>query len=464
MTTYNIPENVPPTIFRTYDIRGIVDEQLTPDLLYAIGLAIGSEAHARGQQQLVIGRDGRLSGPSLSAALKAGLLDSGRDLIDIGLVPTPVLYFGTHFLGTQSGLILTGSHNPSDYNGIKIVLEGNTLAESDIQALYERVVTRNFVYGKGKLTQQDIAQDYINRITQDIILKRPMKIVIDAGNGAAGEIAPILFRALGCEVIELFCEIDGRFPNHHPDPTVEANLTHLRAAVLANQADIGLAFDGDGDRLGILTNEGELIWPDRQMMLFAQDILVRQPGAEILFDVKCTMHLSRVIQKAGGRPLMWKTGHSLLKAKMRERQAPLAGEMSGHIFFKERWYGFDDGLYAGARLLEILSQTTQSVGEVFSTLPNSVNTPEIKLMLPEDKKAAFMETFIRTAQFPGATINHIDGMRVDFEDGWGLVRASNTTPCLTLRFEGDSEVAVERIKAAFRQHLLSIDTDLVVPF
>ncbi|MDF3054262.1 MAG: phosphomannomutase/phosphoglucomutase [Gammaproteobacteria bacterium] len=465
MAIYNIPENIPKTIFRTYDIRGIVGEQLGPDLLYAIGLAIGSEAHARGQQQLAIGRDGRLSGPLLCAALKAGILDSGRDLIDIGLVPTPVLYFATHFLGTQSGLILTGSHNPSDYNGIKIVLEGNTLAESDIQALYDRMVARNFVYGKGKLEERCIGKEYIERITQDVKLKRPMKIVIDAGNGAAGEIAPILFRALGCEVIELFCEIDGHFPNHHPDPTVEANLTDLRASVLANQADIGLAFDGDGDRLGILTNKGELIWPDRQMMLFAQDVLTRQPGAEILFDVKCTMHLPRVIEKAGGKPFMWKTGHSLLKAKMREKQAPLAGEMSGHIFFKERWYGFDDGLYAGARLLEILSQTVQSVEEVFRALPNSVNTPEIKVMMRSEKdKVMFMESLIQVAKFSNATVNQIDGIRADFQDGWGLVRASNTTPCLTLRFEGDSVEAVERIKREFRENLLCIDSQLEITF
>lgn len=464
MATYSIPTNIPKTIFRTYDIRGIVDEQLTPGLLYAIGLAIGAEAHARGQQQLAIGRDGRLSGPTLLTALKAGLLDSGRDLIDIGLVPTPVLYFGTHFLGTQSGMILTGSHNPSDYNGIKIVLEGDTLAESDIQALYERVINQDFVYGKGKVIQQNIDKDYLERITQDIKLKRPMKIVIDAGNGAAGEIAPILFRALGCEVIELFCDIDGNFPNHHPDPTVEANLTDLKTSVLAHKADLGLAFDGDGDRLGIVTDEGELIWPDRQMMLFAEDILTRLPSAEILFDVKCTMHLPRVIEKAGGTPIMWKTGHSLLKAKMRETQAPLAGEMSGHIFFKERWYGFDDGIYAGARLLEILSQSTKSVADIFRTLPNSINTPEIKLMLSEEKKAQFMKDFIQTATFSDAQINDIDGIRVDFEDGWGLVRASNTTPCLTLRFEADNNVALERIKNAFRENLLAVDNKVSMPF
>jgi phosphomannomutase/phosphoglucomutase len=464
MTTYQMPHTIPKTIFRTYDIRGIVDEQLTPDLLYAIGLAIGSEAHARGQKTLTVGRDGRLSGPSLFAALKAGLLETGCNLIDIGLVPTPVLYFGCHYLGTQSGIILTGSHNPAVYNGLKIVLQGNTLAESDIEALYQRVVNQDFIYGKGEVTERNIKQNYIDRIADDVQLKRPMKVVIDAGNGAAGEIAPILFRKLGCTVVELFCEIDGNFPNHHPDPTIEANLQDLKHAIQDHNADIGLAFDGDADRLGILTNEGELIWPDRQMMLFAQDILSRQPGSEILFDVKCTMHLARFIKQAGGTPIMWKTGHSLLKAKMRERQAPLAGEMSGHIFFKERWYGFDDGLYAGARLLEILSQSSDSVADIFRTLPNSVNTPEIKLTISEDRKANFMQDFIQIAKFPDATINDIDGLRVDFADGWGLVRASNTTPCLTLRFEADNEQALERIKDTFRQNILAVDHNLPVPF
>lgn len=464
MISYSIPTHIPTTIFRAYDIRGIVEEHLSPDMLYALGLSIGSEAQKRGQQQLVMGRDGRLSSPSFAAALKAGLLDSGCDLIDIGLVPTPLLYFGTHFLGTQSGVMLTGSHNPANYNGIKIVLQNKSLVESDIQSLYQRIISQAFTSGKGQYTERNIIQDYIQRITQDVHIKRPMKIVIDAGNGAAGEIAPVLFRALGCEVIELYCEIDGRFPHHHPDPTVEENLVDLKKAVQAHQADIGLAFDGDGDRLGIITDKLELIWPDRQMMLFAQDILSRQPGAEILFDVKCSRHLSLVIEKAGGRPLMWKTGHSLLKGKMQEQNAPLAGEMSGHIFFKERWYGFDDGLYAGARLLEILSQTSKSVSEVFKSLPDSVNTPEIKIFLSDDQKPIFMQKFMSLSHFPSATINHIDGMRVDFSDGWGLVRASNTTPCLTLRFEADNSEALARIQTIFRDNLLKVDETLTVPF
>lgn len=463
-TKYTLPTQIPRDIFRTYDIRGSVEDSLTPDMVYAIGLAIGAEAEALQQKQLVVARDGRLSGPTLLAALIQGLLDSGRHLIDIGVVPTPVLYFATHQLNTQSGVMLTGSHNPANYNGLKTVLNGATLAEAQIQKLYQRLVNRDFVFGDGRIERANILPEYMQRICGDVQLARPMKVVLDAGNGVAGGIAPLLFQQLGCEVIKLFCDVDGHFPNHHPDPSVVDNLRDLQQAVASHKADIGLAFDGDGDRLGVVTDQGTIIWPDRQMMLFAIDVLSRNPGAEIIFDVKSTQHLPLVIAKAGGKPLMWKTGHSLLKAKMQERGAPLAGEMSGHIFFKERWYGFDDGLYAGARLLEILSHDTRSSSAVFNALPDSVNTPELKLFLDEDKKIPFMQKFIETARFENGVINTLDGLRVDFADGWGLVRVSNTTPCLTLRFEAVNEASLQRIEGLFREKLLAVDSRLTLPF
>lgn len=461
---YQLPTIVPREIFRAYDIRGEVDQTLTTDMVYTLGLAIGSEAAAQGQAIIVVGRDGRLSGPTLFTALTEGLMATGRHLIDIGQVPTPLLYFATHWLNTHSGVMLTGSHNPVQYNGLKTILNGKTLAEQDIQHLYQRIVARDFIYGQGELESRDIIPEYIERIANDIHLDRPLKIVIDAGNGVAGGVAPQLFRRLGCEVRELFCEIDGNFPNHHPDPGEADNLKDIQSAVKEYHADGGLAFDGDGDRVGFITDQGEIIWPDRQMMLFARDVLSRQPNAEIIFDVKSSRYLPQVITEAGGRPLMWKTGHSLLKAKMHERGAPLAGEMSGHIFFKERWYGFDDGLYAGARLLEILSQHPQSSSAVFKELPNSVNTPELKLFLPEDQKVDFMQRFATQATFEGAELTKIDGLRADFPDGWGLVRMSNTTPCLTLRFEAENEAALQRIQTLFRQQLLALNNQLKLPF
>lgn len=461
---YSYPTQISTEVFRAYDIRGEVGSGLTADLVYALGLAIGTEANACGQKQLIVARDGRLSGPELSEALQQGLLDSGRDLLDIGIVPTPVLYFATYWFNTQSGVMLTGSHNPVNHNGLKIVLNGNTLAEANIQALYHRVVNRDFITGSGKIEKKSVVNDYIERITEDVRLARPLKVVVDCGNGVAGSIAPQLYKQLGCEVVELFCEIDGHFPNHHPDPSDIHNLQDLKQAVLDHGADVGLAFDGDGDRLGVVTDQGEVIWPDRQMMLFAQDVLSRHSGAEILFDVKSTYHLPQVIEQAGGKSLMWKTGHSLLKAKMRERGAPLAGEMSGHIFFQERWYGFDDGLYAGARLLEILSHNARTSSAIFRALPNGINTPELKLPLPDSRKNAFMQEFIAKSQFPDGTINTLDGIRVDFPDGWGLVRVSNTTPCLTLRFEGRDEASLQRIQALFRKQLLALDNQLKLPF
>ncbi len=464
MNTYQIPLQLRPDIFRAYDVRGVVGEGLTPDVVYAIGLAIGTEALKRNQPTLVVARDGRLSGPALFDALISGLSTTGCHLIDVGVVPTPVLYFATHYFNTQTGVMLTGSHNPSNYNGLKIVLGGTTLAESDIQQLYHRIQQRDFHYGQGSIGKKEIVPAYLERIKKDLRMERAYKVVIDCGNGVTGVVAPKLFRELGCEVIELYCEVDGHFPNHHPDPSVAENLQALIEKVKLEKADLGLAFDGDGDRVGVVTNQGEIIWPDRQMMLFAQDVLQRNPGEKIIFDVKCSRHLPKVISRHGGQPIMWKTGHSLLKAKMYQEDAPLAGEMSGHIFFKERWYGFDDGLYAGARLLEILTQQPQTASEVFAELPDSINTPELKVYLPEERKFSFMQELQEKARFVGGEINAIDGLRVEFPDGWGLVRLSNTTPCLTLRFEADNLDSLKKIQEKFRQELLAIQSDLILPF
>ncbi|MDF2866675.1 MAG: phosphomannomutase/phosphoglucomutase [Gammaproteobacteria bacterium] len=451
-------------IFRAYDIRGIVAKTLTADVVYTIARAIGSQAVALGERQIAIARDGRLSGPELSKALATGLLDAGLTVIDLGAVPTPLLYFAAHTLATQSGVMLTGSHNPPDYNGLKIVLKGETLAAEAIQALYSRIIDQDFVTGKGQWVKEDILPSYIKTITSDIKLSRPLKIVIDCGNGIPGDVAPELYRTLGCEVIELFCEVDGNFPNHHPDPTQLENIQDLIQAVKHHQADLGLAFDGDGDRLGIVTDAGELIWPDRQMMVFAKDIIARNPNATIIFDVKCSNHLRTLIKQLGGQPLMWKTGHSFIKGKMRETEALLAGEMSGHIFFKERWYGFDDGLYAGARLLEILARDTRSCSSVFKELPDSINTPELKIAIAEEQKFLFIERFVQQAQFTEAKLTTLDGLRADFAYGWGLLRASNTTPYLIMRFEADNLDALGRIQEQFRSQLLAIDPRLTLPY
>lgn len=452
------------SIFRAYDIRGIVGDTLTPEIVTQIGKSIGSEAEARGQKTVVVARDGRLSGPSLIAALTEGLRAAGRDVIDIGMVPTPVLYFATHYLKTGSGVMLTGSHNPPDYNGLKIMLGGDTLSGDAILALKTRIDKAQFVHGAGKVEQQDIAQAYIERVTKDVKLSRPFKVVVDCGNGVAGILAPKLIRALGCEVIELFCEIDGKFPNHHPDPSQPKNLEDVIAAVHKHKADLGLAFDGDGDRLGVIDSKGNVIWPDRQMMLYAGDILKRNPGAKIIFDVKCSSHLGNSITQHGGTPVMWKTGHSFIKAKIKESGALLGGEMSGHIFFKERWYGFDDALYTAARLLEILSKDKRPPHEVFMDLPDAVNTPELKLDMREGEHFKFMQRIQDSLRFEDAEISTIDGVRADFCDGWGLVRPSNTTPCLVFRFEADNEDALDYIKDQFRRQLLELDPSLTLPF
>lgn len=456
---------VSPAIFRAYDIRGIVKDALTPDTVELIGRAFGSEAAERNQQRVVIARDGRLSSPELAAALARGLQAAGRDVIDIGLVPTPVLYFATHELNTGTGVMITGSHNPPEYNGLKMMVAGDALHGDDIQRLRERIEAGKFVSGNGGYVEQDIVGAYVKRIVDDADIQHPLNIAVDCGNGAASEVAVRLFKALNLNPVELFCTIDGTFPNHHPDPSKEENLQDLRKAVLEKNLELGLAFDGDGDRLGVVDGGGNVIWPDRQMILFSTDILERKPGSTIIFDVKCSTHLKNAIAEHGGKPVMSKTGHSIIKAKMKETHAALAGEMSGHIFFKERWYGFDDGLYTAVRLLEILSKSDRSPQEVFASLPNSVNTPELNIKFAaEGKHYAFIDAFTKSARFPGAEVITIDGLRADFPDGWGLVRASNTTPSLVLRFEAENETALKRIEDAFREQILKVDGSLKLPF
>jgi phosphomannomutase/phosphoglucomutase len=456
--------SIDPSIFRAYDIRGIVDKTLTTHAVELIGCAVGSEALQRGRNAVVVGRDGRLSGPSLSSALIRGVISTGCDVKDVGCVPTPVLYFATHYLDTQTGVIVTGSHNPPDYNGLKIVIDGETLSNESIQSLRERIEAGRFISGQGSVESLNIIPDYMERVRGDVELVRPLRVAIDCGNGVAGNVAPDLFRSIGCEVIELFCEVDGNFPNHHPDPGKEENLRDLIAVVKAKQADVGLAFDGDGDRLGVVASDGRIIWPDRALMLYAMDILDRNPGGQIIYDVKCTRFLTPVIREHGGMPLMWKTGHSLIKAKIRETGALLAGEMSGHIFINERWYGFDDGLYAGVRLLEILARDERSSGEVFAGLPDSVNTPELNVAMQEGEPPVFMSRLLEKAHFEGAEVLTIDGLRADFDDGWGLVRASNTTPVLVLRFEADDAAALARIMDEFRRVMLQVEPGLELPF
>ena len=457
---------VPSSIFRAYDIRGVVGSTLNPGVARQIGLAIGSAALDRGQQAVVVGRDGRLSGPQMLNSLAEGLRASGREVVTIGLVPTPVLYFATHHLGVASGVMVTGSHNPPDYNGFKIVLDGEALSGQAIQGLYQRLESGDLTSGAGEAREAQVIDDYVDRIVSDVQLAEPLKVVIDCGNGAAGAVAPALFSALGCEVIELYCEVDGQFPNHHPDPSQTENLQDLIETVQREGAAVGLAFDGDGDRLGVVDSQGNVIWPDRLMMLFARDLLSRHPDAEILFDVKCSRNLASVIKQSGGRPTMCRTGHSLIKARLRESGALLAGEMSGHFFFAERWFGFDDGLYAGARLLEILSGSGQPSSDVFAGLPDSVSTPELKITVPEGAQHGIVERLVAQgqAQFPDAEVITIDGLRVEFPEGWGLVRASNTTPNLILRFEADSTEGLQAIQQRFGALLQAVEPGLQLPF
>ena len=526
------PSRLPASIFRAYDIRGIVGDTLTPAIVRWIGRAIGAEAHHRGAQTLVTGRDGRHSSPELHAALIAGLRESGRDVVDAGRVPTPVLYFAAEHLQTASGVMVTGSHNPAEYNGLKIVIAGETLHGDAIRDLRRRIEEDDLGAGpdasapgalrggtpgsgalrsdapnrgvpgsdapgsdapgsgapgsgapgsdtpssgapgsdapcRGALRSAEVIEQYIERVCEEIpavSARDARKIVIDCGNGVAGDVAPRLLRALGHEVVALYCDVDGDFPNHHPDPSVPANLRDLIASVRGHGADLGLAFDGDGDRLGVVDGDGTIIWPDRQMMLFAGDVLAGSPGAEIVFDVKCSGLLPALIERLGGRPVMSKTGHSFIKSRLRQTGAPLAGEMSGHVFFADRWYGFDDALYAAARLVRILVDRGEPASRVFARLPAAKSTPELRMKVGEGAQARLVEPLLAGDHFPGAKKTTIDGLRVDFADGWGLVRASNTEPGLVLRFEGADDDALERIEDRFRRALLSVDPTLDLPF
>jgi phosphomannomutase/phosphoglucomutase len=455
---------LPPDIFKAYDIRGIVGKTLTPPIVKAVGQALGSLARERGRDTIVVGRDGRLSGPELSTALAAGIRASGANVIDIGMVTTPMSYFAAHELGTQCSVAVTGSHNPPDYNGLKMVIAGETLSGDAIGALKTRIEQGRLAQGSGTYRTEDIGQRYLERIAGDVKLARKLKLAVDCGNGVAGAFAPALFRRLGCEVTELFCGVDGHFPNHHPDPSQPKNLQDLIHCLATTENELGFAFDGDGDRLGVVTKAGHVIYPDRQLMLFAADLLKRNPGALVIYDVKSTRNLKPWIVEHGGSPLLWKTGHSLIKGKMKESGALLAGEMSGHTFFKERWYGFDDGLYAGARLLEILSRQPDP-SAALDALPESVSTPELNIASGSEPPHALIDRLARTATFPGAIdVIRIDGLRVEYPDGFGLARASNTTPVIVLRFEADNEAALKRIQGEFRRVFAANAPGVQMPF
>ena len=456
--------NLSHDIFRAYDIRGVVSEVLTPEVVQTIGHAIG--LLYPDNPRVAVGRDGRLSSPELADAVCQGLMAAGRTAIDIGEVPTPLLYYATHQLETAAGIMITGSHNPPQYNGLKLVMGGGTLHGEDIQAIYRCMLQGGLAEKQGGCREHcDLKQSYVERICQDVKLARTLRIAIDCGNGVAGPLACELFTSLGCKLTALYCDVDGHFPNHHPNPSEPKNLEPLIDCIRSNGLELGLAFDGDGDRLGVIDDQGNIIWADRQMMLYAMDVLARNPGAEIIYDVKSSRYLEDVIKQHGGIPRMWKTGHSFIKAKMTETGALLAGEMSGHIFFKERWYGFDDGLYSAARLLEILAKDHRSSSEIFANLPNAVNTPELNVHFEQDgTQHTFMQKLIAQAKFSDGEVNHIDGLRVDFRHGWGLVRASNTTPSLVIRFEADSQQALQSIQAAFRTQILAVDSELDLPF
>ena len=448
--------NIPSSIFKAYDIRGIVETELTPEIVKLIGKAVGSESIEKGERGVVVGRDGRLSGPELSDALISGLIESGCHVVNIGMVPSPVVYFATYTKQASSGVVITGSHNPAEYNGLKIMIAGETISAERIQALLTRINENNFSSGSGTSTSINIDQNYIDTIKSDIKIEKELKIVIDCGNGVAGNIAPQLFEALGVKVTKLFCLVDGRFPNHHPNPSKPENLEDLIQEVKETGSDLGLAFDGDGDRLGLVDNNGQIIWADQQMMLYSKDVLSRNKGAKIIFDVKCTSLLPKFISENGGVPIMSRTGHSFIKQKLKETKAELAGEMSGHIFFKDRWYGFDDALYTGARLLEIISKSDKTCSEIFAEMPVNISTPEININFEKHgQQFEAMEKLSTNINFPSATINTIDGVRVDYENCWGLVRASNTTPCLVLRFEADDNEVLLEIKTKFKEWLKS---------
>ncbi|SOY82770.1 phosphomannomutase [Cupriavidus taiwanensis] len=457
-----------PSIFKAYDIRGIVGKTLTRDVARQIGLSFGSAAAEAGEKAVVVGRDGRLSGPDLVSGLIEGLRASGMDVIDLGMVATPMVYFATNIeldgVAATSGIMVTGSHNPPDYNGFKMVLAGKAIYGEHIKALHQRIEAGAFASGAGAYREVDVRHKYLDRILSDVKLSRPMKIALDAGNGVAGAFVGDLFRGLGCEVTELFCEVDGNFPNHHPDPAHVENLQDLMRCLRETDCELGLAFDGDGDRLGVVTKDGQVIFPDRQLMLFAEEILSRNPGAQVIYDVKCTGKLAPWIRQHGGEPLMWKTGHSLVKAKLKETGAPIAGEMSGHVFFKDRWYGFDDGLYTGARLLEILSRHADP-SAVLNALPNANNTPELQLKCAEGEPFTLLDKIKANASFDGAReVITIDGVRVEYADGFGLARPSNTTPVVVMRFEADNDAALARIQAEFKRVILAEKPDAQLPF
>ena len=461
---------IAPEIFKAYDIRGIVDRTLTEEACESIGRGLAELGRRKGVKAFVVGRDGRLSGPRLATALSKGLIAGGMDVMDIGVVATPMVYFATHHFNTGSGVMVTGSHNPPEYNGLKMMVAGDTLAAEaiqDLRRLIETLVTpveTGVQPKRGSVSVQTVEDAYITRITSDVKLSRPMTIAVDCGNGSPGAVAPKLFERLGCKVIPLFCEVDGNFPNHHPDPSKPENLKDLIEKLKASDAELGLAFDGDGDRLGVVTKSGKIVYPDRQLMLFAAEVLGRNPGAEIIFDVKCTRNLFPWIREHGGKPLLWKTGHSLIKSKLKETGAPLAGEMSGHLFFKDRWYGFDDGLYAGARLLEIVSKE-KDASRVLESLPDSISTPELNIALAkEGENHALIAELQKSARFEDATeVITIDGLRVEYPDGFGLMRASNTTPVIVLRFEADSDAALKRIREEFRRVLQKARPGLQMP-
>ena len=469
---FNIKESLQPrvpldrSIFRAYDIRGIIGVNLDAGIAFKVGEAVGTILVEKGLRGIVVGYDGRLSSPDMADGLCEGLASTGIEVINIGQVPTPVVYFAANTGEFTSGISVTGSHNPPDYNGLKIVIDGHTLSGDAIMDIFTRIIDKKIIRADkpGAIRQQDIIPAYIARIAEDIHIEQPLKVVVDCGNGVPGSVAPLVLRAIGAEVEELYCEVDGNFPNHHPDPSDPENLLDLIDLVKHNGADIGLAFDGDGDRLGVVTASGEVIFADLLLMLFAEDVLSRNPGAAIIYDVKCTGALQSHILRNGGSPLMWKTGHSLIKAKMKETHAELAGEMSGHFFFSERWFGFDDGIYAAARLLEILAAAPEGIQAKFDELPKLVSTPELKAEVAEGEQHAFIARFVEQARFEGARISLIDGVRADWPDGWGLVRASNTTPVLVLRFEANDEAALSRIQAAFRMQLLALKPDLNLPF
>ncbi|WP_439106481.1 phosphomannomutase/phosphoglucomutase [Congregibacter sp.] len=466
MTSVDGPatQGLPANIFRAYDIRGIADSELDDETVYRIGSAIATIAGELGEQILCIGYDGRASSGRIKSVLKRAILQAGRDIIDIGLVPTPLLYFATSLLEAKSGVMITGSHNPAEYNGMKIVLKGQTIAEGTIEKVRNIAQTGRFSKGTGHVIQRDVVSDYLDEVVSDIAIAVPLKIVVDAGNGATGNIAPMLLEELGCEVIPLFCEVDGRFPNRSPDTSNEDNLAALVREVISNEADFGVAYDGDGDRLVVVTGKGHIVRSDTLMMIFARDVVSRNPGADVVYDVKCSRNLAQLITGLGGRPVLWKTGHALMKEKMLETGALLGGEFSGHIFFGERWYGFDDGMYATGRLAEILSSQDQNIDDFIADLPIAVSTPELLIPIPDDEKFALMQKFVDSARFADGKPNDLDGLRVDFQDGWGLLRASNTGPALTARFEARDEAGLEKIQALFREQIAAVAPDLTLPF